>query len=71
MVVLDRVVDALPRMQFEGHDAVGCAMDDESITWLYDSVHEAIVERLELDEEAVVRAVKGAGELRGFLKQRL
>lgn len=71
MVVLDRTVDALPKMQFEGHDARGCALDDESITWLYDSVHEAIVERLELPEEAVVRAVKGAGELRGFLKQRI
>lgn len=71
MVVLDRAVDALPKMQFEGHDARGCALDEESITWLYDSVHEAIVERLELGEEVVARAVKGAGELRGYLKQRL
>ncbi len=71
MSVLDRAVDQLPKLQFEGHDAPGCAKDDESITWLYDSVHEAIIERLELKEEAVTRAVKGAGELRGYLKQRM
>ncbi|MFN7697015.1 MAG: hypothetical protein ACK6CU_03210 [Deltaproteobacteria bacterium] len=71
MIVLDRAVDALPKLQFEGHDARGCAHDDESITWLYDSVHEAIVERLELKEEDVARAVKGAGDLRAYLKQRV
>jgi uncharacterized membrane protein YkvA (DUF1232 family) len=71
MVMLDRAVDALPKLQFEGHSAAGCAHDEESITWLYDSVHEAIVERLELKEEDVVRAAKGAGELRAYLKQRV
>lgn len=71
MVVLDRAVDQLPKLQFEGHDPAGCAHDEESITWLYDSVHEAIVERLELAEETVNRAVKTAGELRTYLKQRV
>jgi len=71
MVVLDRAVDQLPKLQFEGHDPTGCAHDEESSTWLYDSVHEAIVERLELNEEAVNRAVKSAGELKTYLKQRL
>ncbi|MFO0713656.1 MAG: hypothetical protein U0353_27635 [Sandaracinus sp.] len=71
MVVLDRAVDQMPKLQYEGHDASGCAHDEESITWLYDSVQEAIVERLELKEEAVARAVKTAGELRSYLKQRL
>lgn len=71
MVVLDRAVDTLPKTAFEGHTAVECARDAEAATWLYDSVHEAIVERLELDEDAVVRALKTAGEIRTFLKQRL
>ncbi|MBN8611997.1 MAG: hypothetical protein J0L92_15495 [Deltaproteobacteria bacterium] len=71
MVVLDRAVDHLPKLQFEGHDAPGCAKDDESITWLYDSVHEAIIQRLEVREEDATRAAKGAGELRGYLKQRV
>jgi uncharacterized membrane protein YkvA (DUF1232 family) len=71
MVVLDRAVDGLPKMAFEGHTAVECARDEEAATWLYGSVLEAITERLELDEDAVVRAVKTAGDIRGFLKQRL
>lgn len=71
MVVLDRAVDALPKTSFGGHTATECARDPEAATWLYDSVHQAIVERLELDEDAVARALKNAGEIRGFLKQRL
>lgn len=71
MAVLERAVDLLPKLQYEGHDAAGCAHDEESITWLYDSVHEAIIERLELPEEAVTRAVKGAGDIATYLKQRL
>lgn len=70
MGVLDRAVDQLPKLQFEGHDAKGCAVDDESITWLYDSVHEAIIQRLEVREEDAARAAKSAGELRSYLKQR-
>lgn len=71
LTVIDRAVDALPKTNFEGHGAVECARDSEAATWLYDSVQEAIVERLELDPDAVVRAVKGAGEIKTLLKQRL
>lgn len=71
MAVLDRAVDHLPKLQFEGHGAAACARDEESITWLYDSVHEAIVERLEVGVEEATRAARSAGELRGLLKQRL
>lgn len=71
MVVLDRAVDTMPKTAYEGHTAIECARDPEAATWLYDSVHEAIVERLELDPDAVSRALKSAGEIRGFLKQRL
>ncbi|MFO0683067.1 MAG: hypothetical protein U0234_13505 [Sandaracinus sp.] len=71
MTVLDRAVDGMPKTAFEGHTAVECARDEEHATWLYDSVQEAIVERLELNEDAVARAVKNAGEIRGFLRQRL
>lgn len=37
-----------PPSRSEGHNAQQCAKDAEAQTWLYDSVHEAIVERLEL-----------------------
>lgn len=69
--VLEKVVDGLPRLNYEGHTATECAREQEGQTWLYDSVHEAIVERLEIPEDVVVRAVKGAGEIRGHLKQRV
>jgi uncharacterized membrane protein YkvA (DUF1232 family) len=71
MSVLDRAVDGLPKLQFEGHSAVECARDEEGTTWLYDSVHEAIVERLELKEDEVARAVKSSNDLKTYLRQRL
>lgn len=71
MPVLDKVVEALPRLNFEGHTAQQCARDQDAQKWLYDSVHEAITERLELPEDVVARGVKGAGEIRGHLKQRV
>ena len=71
MSVLDRAVDGLPKLQFEGHSAVECARDEEGTTWLYDSVHEAIVERLELKELDVARAVKSANDIKTYLRQRV
>lgn len=71
MSVLDRAVDGLPKLQFEGHSAAECARDEEGTTWLYDSVHEAIVERLELKQDEVTRAVKSANDLKTYLRQRM
>ena len=62
---------AQPKLQYEGHSAVECARDEEGTTWLYDSVHEAIVERLELKVDDVARAVKSANDLKTYLRQRL
>lgn len=69
--VLDRATDGLPKLTYEGHSAELCSSDEDASTWLYDSVHEAIVERLELRELDVARAVKGAGEIKTYLKQRV
>ena len=71
MSVLDRAVEGLPKLQYEGHSAAECARDEEGTTWLYDSVHEAIVERLELKPDDVARAVKSANDLKTFLRQRM
>jgi uncharacterized membrane protein YkvA (DUF1232 family) len=70
VAVLDRAIDALPKIAYEGHNAQLCAKDAEAQTWLYDSVHEAIVERLELNEDEVTRAVKNASEIKSKLEQR-
>jgi uncharacterized membrane protein YkvA (DUF1232 family) len=68
--VLERAVDGLPKISFQGHSAGQCARDPEAATWLYDSVQEAIVEQFEIAEEDVVRAVKNAHEIKARLAQR-
>jgi uncharacterized membrane protein YkvA (DUF1232 family) len=68
--VLERTLDGLPKITYEGHNAQLCAKDQEAQTWLYDSVHEAIVERLELNEDDVARAVKSASDIKTKLEQR-
>jgi len=69
--VLDRALDGLPKITYEGHNAVQCAREQDEQTWLYDSVHEAIVERLELNPDDVARAVKSASDLQSKLDQRI
>ena len=68
--VLEKTLDGLSKIVHEGHGAESCARDQEHQTWLYDSVHEAIVERLELNEDEVARAVKSAGDIQVKLDQR-
>ena len=70
MSVLDRVVDGLPNITFQGHSAKQCAKSEEDGTWLYDSVQEAIVEQFEFDEDEVARALKSADDLATHLRQR-
>jgi len=70
MSVIEKAIDGLPRIQFQGHSARECARDQEGTTWLYDSVHEAIVEQFELPPDEIARAVKGVHELKNRLGQR-
>jgi uncharacterized membrane protein YkvA (DUF1232 family) len=69
--VLDRAVDGLAKQTFQGHSARECAKDEEAATWLYDSVHEAIVEQFEIAPDEVARAVKNAHEIKARLAQRV
>jgi uncharacterized membrane protein YkvA (DUF1232 family) len=68
--VVEKAIDGLPKIQFQGHSARECAKDQEAATWLYDSVHEAIVEQFEIPEDEVARAVKNAHEIKNRLSQR-
>ena len=70
IAVLDKTLDGLSKISYEGHDAQLCARDQEAQTWLYDSVHQGIVERLELNEDEVARAVKSASDIKTKLEQR-
>lgn len=69
--VLDRAVDGLPKLNHQGHSATDCARDPEASTWLYDAVHEALVDELDFDEDEVARELKQVDRIRRPLEQRL
>jgi uncharacterized membrane protein YkvA (DUF1232 family) len=69
--VLAKAVDGLAKITFQGHSARECARDQEAATWLYDSVHEAIVEQFEIAPDEVTRAVKNSHEILAKVSQRV
>ena len=71
MVVLDRAVDGVAKINHQGHVAAECVHDTEGGTWLYDAVHEALVEELEFDEDEVVREAKGVDRILPHLRTRV
>ncbi len=70
LTVLDRACEGLPRLTHQGHTAEECALDDEGSTWLYDAVHEAIVNELDFKRDEVTRAVKNVEQILEPLRMR-
>ncbi|MEM7604462.1 MAG: hypothetical protein AAF411_03825 [Myxococcota bacterium] len=70
MKVLEDAASKLEKLNFEGHSATECVRDTESGTWLYDAVHEAIVETIEIDEDEVHRDLKDIDRVANNLKAR-
>lgn len=56
--VLDKAVEKFPTLSHQGHQAAACVEDPESATWLYDAVHEALIDEIDFDDEDVVRELK-------------
>lgn len=71
MTVLDQVVEKLPTLSHVGHAARDCVHDTEHSTWLYDTVHVALVESMEIDEDDVAREIKGVQQIPRALEARL
>lgn len=71
MSLIEQVVEKLPTLTHQGHSARDCVHDTEHSTWLYDTVHVALVETMEIDEDDVAREIKGAGRLPRALEARL
>lgn len=71
IVVLDKAAESVGKLKFEGYSATQCGADEEAMTWLYDAVHEAIVERLEFDEDEVARETKRVDQILPHLKNRV
>lgn len=71
MSVLDKACDGVAELNHMGHDAKECARDEEAATWLYDAVHEALINELEFDEDEVARALRDVEDIKRPLDQRL
>lgn len=71
IVVLDKAAATVGDLKFEGYAARQCASDEDAMTWLYDAVQEAIVERLEFDEDEVTREIKRVDQILPHLKSRV
>lgn len=63
VTVLEKVVDKFPKLNHQGHQAAGCIRDTESSNWLYDAVHEALIDEIEFDDDDVVREMKHVDQI--------
>lgn len=71
MSVIAQVVEKLPSLSHQGHAARECVHDIEHANWLYDTVHVALVESMEIDEDDVAREIKGVQQIPRALEARL
>jgi len=69
--VLEKVVEKFPTLNHQGHQAAACVEDAESSTWLYDAVHEALIDEIDFDDEDVVRELKQVDRILGPLSSRV
>ena len=56
--VLEKAAETAAKLNHHGHTATECVHDTDASTWLYDTVHEAIIDDLEVDEDEVAREMK-------------
>jgi hypothetical protein len=69
IAVLDKAVERIGQMKHHGRTATQCIADEEASTMLYDEVQSALVD-LEIEEEAVNRALKQLDPALDGLRQR-
>lgn len=61
----------LPTLNHQGHEAASCVEDTESATWLYEAVHEALIDEIDFDDEDVVRELKHVDQILAPLAARV
>ena len=71
VLVLEKVVEKFPTLNHQGHQAAACVNDTESSTWLYDAVHEALIDEIDFDDEDVVRELKQVDSILAPLASRV
>ena len=69
--VLEKAAENFPKSNHQGHQASACVEDAESSTWLYDAVHEALIDEIDFDEEDVVRELKQVDRILAPLASRV
>ena len=69
--VLEKVAENCPTLNHQGHQATACVEDTESSTWLYDAVHEALIDEIDFDEEDVERELKQVDRILAPLSSRV
>lgn len=67
--LFDKAIDRIGVLKHHGRNAAQCIADEEAATMLYDEVHAALVD-LDLEEEAVHRALKQLGPVLEGLRQK-
>lgn len=71
VTVLESAVEKFPSLNHQGHQASACIEDAESSTWLYDAVHEALIDEIDFDEDDVVRELKQVDRILAPLASRV
>ena len=69
IAVFDKAIERIGQQKHHGINAAQCVADEEAGTTLYDEVTAALVD-LELEEEAISRALKQLGPVLDGLRQR-
>jgi hypothetical protein len=71
VIVLEQVAEKFPTLNQQGYEAAHCIEDPESSTWLYDAVHEALIDEIDFDEEDVIRELKQVDQILAPLASRV
>ena len=69
VAVFDKAIERIGQHKHHGRNAAQCIADEEAATMLFDEVTAALVD-LELEEEAISRALKQLGPVLDGLRQR-
>ena len=69
--VLEKAAEKFSTLNHQGHQATACVEDTESSTWLYDAVHEALIDQIDFDEEDVARELKQVDSILAPLSSRV
>ncbi|MGB3051701.1 MAG: hypothetical protein WBB42_11920 [Polyangiales bacterium] len=71
VTVLEQIAKKFPTLNQQGYEAAHCIEDPESSTWLYDAVHEALIDEIDFDEEDVIRELKQVDQILAPLASRV